>query len=350
MPVYKDEKRGTYFVKCYYVDYTGTKKQKYKRGFKLQREAKEWERSFLEKLQGTPDMTFQSLYDLYMEDMSHRLRGSTLEVKKNIFKNRILPFFGKKPINEINPADVRKWQAEMITGEYSDYYLNRLQNALSTLFNYAVQYYNLPENPCAKAGRLGRSTKSINFWTLNQYQTVLEQVSDIHARTALQLLFYSGMRCGELRALTFSDLDFNENTVSISKTLHHTEEGYKEAPPKTLGSNRVISMPAAIMEELKAYCEKVYKPASSDRVFTFSAQYIKRAMVTAASKAGLANIRIHDLRHSHVSLLIEMGFSPHLIADRIGDSVLMVNNTYGHLYPTKHKEVAEQLNSILVSK
>lgn len=74
MPAYYDEKTKTWFCKFYYTDYTGAKKQKKKRGFKLQREAKEWERTFLERLQGTPDMTFQALYDLYIEDMSHRLR------------------------------------------------------------------------------------------------------------------------------------------------------------------------------------------------------------------------------------------------------------------------------------
>ena len=64
MPIYRDEKTGNWFVKLYYTDYTGAKKQKLKRGFKLQREAKEWERDFLERQQGRPDMTFQTLYKL----------------------------------------------------------------------------------------------------------------------------------------------------------------------------------------------------------------------------------------------------------------------------------------------
>lgn len=349
MPVFKDEQRNTYYVKCYYTDYTGTKKQKLKRGFKLQREAKEWERTFLEKMQGSPDMTFQALYELYIEDMSKRLRESTMEVKKNMFKNRILPYFKDKPINTITPADIRKWQNTMMDGNYSEYYLNRLQNALSTVFNYAIQYYSLPSNPCTKSGRLGHSTKSLNFWTVDQYKEVLSHVSDIRAYTALQLLFYSGMRCGELRALTLADINFTENTINISKTLHHTEEGYKEAPPKTASSVRNISMPATIMDEIKAYCDKIYGLTDSDRVFDLSSHFIRKTMTLAASKTNLQRIRIHDLRHSHVSLLIDMGFSPHLVAERIGDTVQMVNSTYGHLYPTKHKEVADKLNDLLVS-
>ena len=85
MPAYYDEKTKKWFCKFYYVDYTGTRKQKKKRGFSLKREAMEWERNFLERQQGTPDMTFQALYDIYTEDMSHRLRESTMGAKEPFF-------------------------------------------------------------------------------------------------------------------------------------------------------------------------------------------------------------------------------------------------------------------------
>lgn len=350
MPIYKDEKTGNWYVKCYYQDYTGTKKQKLKRGFKLQREAKEWERSFLEKMQGTPDMTFQALYDLYIEDMSHRLRASSIETKKCILNKSILPYFKDKPVNTITPADVRKWQNEMMNKDYSEYYLHQLHITLSAVFSYAVQYYNLDINPCSRAGSMGRTTRSMNFWTLEQYNTILGKISDIRVYTALQVLFYSGIRCGEMLALELSDIDFEQNTISITKTLHHTEEGYKVAPPKTENGTRVVTMPIKVMEDIKAYCGKIYGLSSSDRIFTFSSQLIRRAMNAAVIDTDIPKIRIHDIRHSHVSLLIDMGFTPHLVADRIGDSVQMVNSVYGHLYPTKHKEVADRLNKLLVSK
>ena len=105
MPAYYDESTKTWFCKFYYTDYTGAKKQKKKRGFKLQREAKEWERAFLERLQGTPNMTFQALYDLYIEDKSHRIRQSTLDNTKCVFNTHILPYFKNKPINSITPTD-----------------------------------------------------------------------------------------------------------------------------------------------------------------------------------------------------------------------------------------------------
>lgn len=350
MPVFKDKERNTFYVKTYYQDYTGAKKQKLKRGFKLQREAKEWERKFLEKMQGTPDMTFQSLYDLYIEDMSHRLRENSVDGKKNVFKNRILPYFKDKPINAITPTDIRTWQNEQISKGYSDAYLDRIQNMLTTIMNYAVKYYNLPANPCDKAGHMGKRTRSQKFWTVDEFNQIMESVTDASASTALQVLFYSGMRFGELLALTMQDLDFTNNTISITKSLQHrAKAGDLITPPKTDNGIRCISMPPAIMQTIKSYTERIYGISASDHVFTFTKSLINGNMKRGAAAANIPLIRIHDLRHSHVSLLIDMGFSPHLIAERIGDTVQMVNNTYGHLYPTRHQEVADKLNELIVS-
>lgn len=350
MPVYKDKERNTYYVKTYYTDYTGTKKQKLKRGFKLQRDAKEWERAFLERQQGTPYMTFQSLYDIYIEDMSHRLRQNSIDGKKNVFKNRILPYFKDKPVNAITPRDIREWQNQQIEKGYSAAYLDRIQNMMTTILNYAVTYYNLPSNPCDKAGHMGKRTRSMNFWTLDQYNSFIQYVTDISAHTALQLLFYSGMRFGELLALTLADFDFNANTISITKSLQHKASGDLITPPKTENGIRTITMPAAIMQEIQDYTQKLYGIGPSDRVFTFTKSLIRGNMRRCSEKAGIPFIRIHDMRHSHVSLLIHMGFTPHLIAERIGDTVQMVNNTYGHLYPNKHAEVATKLDELIVSK
>lgn len=125
MPVYKDEERETWYVRCYYEDFTGKKKQIKKRGFKLQREAKEWEADFLRKQNGSTDMTFRSMYEIYIEDMGHRYRQSTIDGKKHVFEKLILPYFENKPINKITPKDIRSWQNELIGKAYSNSYLDR---------------------------------------------------------------------------------------------------------------------------------------------------------------------------------------------------------------------------------
>ena len=190
----------------------------------------------------------------------------------------------------------------------------------------------------------------MKFWTLEQYQNVLQYINDTMAHAAIQILFYSGIRFGEMLALHPADLDFNANTISITKSMQR--KGGKDiyTPPKTENGIRTVNMPAAIMEELKVYMGKIYGIQPHQRIFPFTKTFISNTIRRCSAAANEPYIRIHDLRHSHVSLLIELGFSPHLIADRIGDTVQMVNNTYGHLYPNKQSEVSDRLNSILVSK
>lgn len=115
MPAYYDEKAKSWYCKFYYTDYTGTKKQKKKRGFKLQREAKEWERNFLETQQADLSMTFENFVKIYYEDMKHRLREHTLIQKQYVIDKKLLPFFGKLPVSQITPAHVRKWQNSLIS-------------------------------------------------------------------------------------------------------------------------------------------------------------------------------------------------------------------------------------------
>lgn len=198
MPVYKDEERGTLYVRCYYEDFTRKKKQIKKRGFKLQREAKEWEADFLRKQKGSTDMTFRSMYEIYIEDMGHRCRQSTIDRKKHVFEKLILPYFENKPINKITPKDIRAWQNEMIAKDYSNSYLDRMQNMITALFNYAVDYFNLAENPCHKAGRMGKREVVVNFWTKDEFDRILAAMEDDPtAYVSFSLLYYSGIRFGD---------------------------------------------------------------------------------------------------------------------------------------------------------
>ncbi len=152
-------------------------------------------------------------------------------------------------------------------------------------------------------------------------------MSDIRIHAAIQVLFYSGMRCGEMLALTLADFDFKANTINVSKTLYRNHTGV----PKTDNSNRAITMPPAIMAEIKEYANKIYGIQPQDRVFAFSKESLKRNMIRYCELSDIPRVRIHDIKHSHVSLLIDMGFTPHLIVERIGDTVEMVNKVYGSI-------------------
>ena len=355
MPVFKDEERGTYYVKCYYTDYTGSKKQKKKRGFKLQREAKEWERSFLEQQQGQPDMTFEALYKLYIEDMSHRLRETTISGKKYLIETKLLPYFGTLPINEIKATTIRKWQNELTSyrdesgSAYSETYLKSINNQLSAILNYAVKYYDLPGNPCHKAGSMGKkNAEEMKFWTLHEFQLFITAMqNDIEGYTAFNTLYNTGMRIGELMALTPADIDTDAHTIAISKSYQRLNGKDLITEPKTPKSNRCISIPIFLENIIVDYMSKIYGLTADARIFPYNKFRLKRALQRGCKLSGVKQIRLHDLRHSHASLLIELGFSPLLIADRLGhEKVETTLNTYSHLYPHRQSEVALKLQEL----
>lgn len=138
----KDNKTGKWLIQYRYTDWQGIRKKSTKRGFNTKREAEEWLRNFLMSQQADFNMNFEDFLKLYYKDMEPRLRKNTLKTKKYIIDLKILPFFGKKSINSITTADIRKWQNELIAQCYSQTYLRTINNQLTAIFNYAVKYYD----------------------------------------------------------------------------------------------------------------------------------------------------------------------------------------------------------------
>ncbi|MBT9699139.1 tyrosine-type recombinase/integrase [Eubacterium ventriosum] len=349
MAVFKDETRNTYYVKTYYIDYTGEKKQKKKRGFKLKKDAVNWEREFLLQMQGEPDMTLNSLAELYLKDIKTRLKEITYDGHKHLLENRILPYLGNKPINLITPADIRNWQNTQISTGYSDAYLKRMNNLLVATFNFAVRFYNLKDNPCCLAGSMGKRKRTkITFWTKEEYFKFIALVDDITKYTMFQTLYYTGMRIGELLALTYNDIDLDNGIIRINKTVNFKGGKVNVTSPKTPKSNREITIPQLLVNDLNNYIKRIYDYKNTDRVFPYTKAILYNELKTKSEQAGLKKIRVHDFRHSHASLLIDMGINPLLISERLGhEKVETTLNTYSHLYPSRADELAEKLNKIV---
>ena len=352
MPVFKDEKRGTWYVMAWYRDWTGERKQKCKRGFPTKREAQDWERSFQMQTTADMDMTFEAFVELYTKDVRPRLKENTWLTKENIIQKKILPYFGKRKISEITTKDVIAWQNELLAYRdeqrkpYSQIYLKTLHNQLSAIFNHAVRFYELRSNPAAKAGNMGtEERKEMLFWTKAEYQRFAEAMMDKPlSYYAFEMLYWCGIREGELLALTPGDFDFGKQTVSISKSYQRIKGQDVVTDPKTAKSNRVIQMPAFLCEEMEDYIKSLYAAEPTDRIFPVTKSYLHREMDRGAKAAGVKRIRIHDLRHSHISLLIDMGFTALAIADRVGHESIDITYRYAHLFPTRQAEMADKLD------
>ena len=352
MAAFKNKTNGTWYVQFRYTDWKGERQQKLKRGFATKKEAQAWEREFLMQKQADVNMTFESFAQLYEKDMKPKLKLNTWLTKESIIQKKILPYFGKRKLSEITAKDVMDWQ-NVIRGltdakgkPYSPTYLKTVHNQLSALFNHAVRYYGLQVNPAAKAGNMGvEERREMLFWTKEEYLKFADAMMDKPlSYYAFEMLYWCGIREGELLALTPTDFDFEAGTVSISKSYQRLKGKDVITTPKTKKSNRVIKMPKFLCGEMEDYLKMFYSTGADERIFPVSKHYLHHEMDRGAKAAGVKRIRIHDLRHSHISLLIDMGFTALAIADRVGHESIDITYRYAHLFPTRQTEMADKLD------
>lgn len=352
MSAHKNSTNGTWYVQFRYTDWKGERKNKLKRGFATKKEALAWERQFLMQTHADLNMTLESFCELYEQDIKPKLKLNTWLTKESIIQKKILPYLGKRKVSEITPRDIISWQNEMrkLTDSkgkpYSTTYLKTIHNQMSAIFNHAVRYYGLSSNPAAKAGSMGeKEAEEMDFWTKEEFLKVIDAMMDspIHYY-AYEMLYWCGIREGELFALTPADFDFENRTVSINKSYQRIKGQDVITTPKTKKSIRVIQMPQFLADEIQDYIAMLYGAESDTRIFQMSKHSLKRAMEKACKATGVKVIRVHDLRHSHVSLLIDMGFSALAIAERVGHESIDITYRYAHLFPTRQTEMADKLN------
>lgn len=339
MPVYKKEQSGTWFCKFCYTDWNGIRKQKKKEGFKTKKEAMDYEREFLQRSTGSCHMSFSGMVELYLEDCRPRLKPTTMETKETMIRGKILPYFEKLPVDQINASTIRRWQNDLMAQGYSPTYLKSIHTQASTIFNFAVKYYRLSSNPCKMAGTIGKKqAEQMQIWMPEEFSRFVRAVKNKPVSwMAFHLLFWTGIRSGELLALTKEDFDFEAKTMRITKNYARQNQKDLILSPKTPKSKRIVTLPDFLADMMQDYIHT----HPEGRLFPQTKHYLYHEMQRGCRISGVRKIRIHDLRHSHASFLIEAGFSPLLIAERLGhENIQTTLQIYSHLYPNKQSEVA----------
>ena len=305
MAVIKNNKTGMWEVRTYYKDLTGARKQKTKRGFAKKSEALEWERNFKLKEDQSISMSFKSFVDIYLTDLEPRIKRNTFLTKKHIIETKILPYFGKRKLDDIRTSDVIQWQNEVMklkkdNGElFSPTYLKTIHNQLSAILNHAVNMYGLKDNVARKAGTMGKEeNKEMEFWTQEEFQAFLECVADKPiSYYAFEILYWTGIREGELLALQVKDIDFEQGTITVDESLTRLDGEDLITAPKTESSVRVITIHKELQEELKEYIATLYHVRPGTRLFAGRTKEMKRGI----KMSGVKKITVHCTRHSHAS-------------------------------------------------
>ena len=372
---YKEVTQWEVFLR--YKDLSGKTCKKHKKGFSQRKEAIAWEKEFLRKIENSEDITFKELYEKYIEYLCPRtkknickIKGSSLMNKMEIFRLHILPYFEKQNIHDIKPIDIISWHNELANKTCSRgnqslslAYLKKIHGQISAIFNYAIKFNGLKSNPAFIAGNFDDDNHiskidmtGNKWWTVEQYEKFAEVAMDNDIDYHLfETLFWNGLRIGEALALRKKDFDFKENYLYVrgnasGKAPEWTEDGNLEftntiTTPKN-GEPRRVKMMESYSDEMKDYIRRLYNLKDDDFVFPITKKTAQNHWRSICKKAGLPYMKLHGLRHSHISLLFSMDFNVLEIARRTGHKEQTVTYMYAELIGAKEKEMASRLDDV----
>lgn len=360
MPSYKYQtsKGATRWFCSFYAHdlITGRNHKVKKSGFTLKRDADQYERDYLARHSSiAANMTFGQVAENYLADLAQRKKARTAVNLRSSLNVHILPAFAGLPIAAITPAQIRALQNQLLAANLGRSTLKTALSALSSVFAFAASYYALSPNPCELAGKpalppaaAAAAQKHVHFWTLEQFQKFVTSALDPEYLLLFSILYWTGARLGEALALTLQDFNIEKEEIRINKALSYVPpQKFIIQSPKTAASVRDIVLPHHITLMLQDWAHLTDMKDPADMFFDIRyIQVVESYFLSHAKAAALPIIRVHDLRHSHASLLIRLGLPPVTVAKRLGHAdVKTTLSIYSHLYPQAQAELQNLLDN-----
>lgn len=415
----KDKKKWSkdgrsWYFRCYYTNSKGETKQKKSKLFLLKKMAKEAEKDFLDKndyskknaekdnvtsnqeenneiiREETPDhivdqeenneiikeempdqavdheenqtLKFLDIYEEWLLLKKPDLKPASYSTLWYNVNKHVRKFVEKYDLNSFSGKEIAKWYEYLDGTKLCVKSKNRLIGYYGELISYAIDNYGLDKDVTKRIKRIKFDDdienivlKKDNFWTYDEFKYFIHKIDNRFYKLVFNFLYFTGMRIGEVQALTWNDIDLKNKRITITKSLTYNTlgKGYKITTPKTKNSFRFVDIPDNLLELLKEHKqheEKLYgfnndmfvfgnvKPMARTTLRNNLNKYIK--------SLGMTKITIHGFRHSHVSLLINLGCDARQVAKRIGDTVNTVEKTYYHMFPEKEKMIVNKLNTL----
>lgn len=366
----KDKKRWTKDGRCwyfdtYFIDLDGKKQEKRSKYYKTKKEAQEAEREFLinndnNKIIDNKNVTFEKVYSDWLELKQIKLKVTSFYRIKKTLNYNILEFFKNYQLKDINYNTISNWQKNFSNRNLNIKYKNMIISYLKNIFNYAEKFYNFDSKISDKLYTYRDDTPKIennieeNFWTYEEFNKFISVVDDNLYYLMFNFLYYTGVRFGEMIALNWNDINFKNKTLKITKSLSNKVEETKFiiTKPKTENSIREIELDDNLINLLKEHHKEEKKIYNfNENMFVFgninyiSATTFRRQLKKYIEKSNVKYITPHGFRHSHVSLLIYLGCDSRDVANRIGDTVNIVEEVYYHMFPIKKKNTINVLNN-----
>lgn len=352
MAVYKDEQTKGQWKARFRLE----GKDYQKRGFKTKKEAVTWEAQKRLEAKKGEGMLFDTLCREYLEAQKPRVQKTTWESAKQAIDRHFLPTFSGRQIDTITVEDIIAWQNKLMDGCYSSSYLRSLQSRLAAVFNWGVKVYGIT-SPLKYAPPMGskKHRKKLQIWTIDDLTRALSYLDrrnplDDSFYLFLSLAFFTGLRRGELLALTLDDfkdqgLGTARPVVVVSKSLKKAAGVEYIGSPKTPASRREVAISEELYKEVIAYTKRLYDYQPNERLFPFYLGSPGRKLKKLIKKANLPEITPHGLRHSCASILINSGADPKQVQQFLGhENITETLDTYSHLYEGRQHELVDVMS------
>ena len=266
-------------------------------------------------------------------------------------------------LKDFNIEHFEKWKKEINSYEFTTNHKNHLFKFFKELLNYATKWYNFnftaTYNKMTNFNDPNEIPKEMLFFTYNEFKKFISVEDDILFKTMYETFYYCGLRRGELRGLTWKDIDFENSYLSVNKNVvannsDDKDKFYLVTTPKTKSSIRNIPMPKVLLEDLQklyevskkhyGFNDKWYVFGDTDPITSGKIRYRKNRNCKLAE---VKQIRIHDFRHSCVSLLINSGATINVVAKYLGHTKIDETlNTYSHLFKNQMNEIVNIIDNL----
>lgn len=347
---------GKWLFDIYIQNYNGERKRIRKYGFKTKKEATELERVHLNTINNIDtQITLKRAIDEYLLYNQGRVKQLTITVQEGVLRVNVLSYFGDNYVlNNLKKIDVIKWQQRMIEDGKTTDTINRATIYFKTMYSLSKDNYGLKHDPFKNIKKYKKDhDKQILIYTKEEFEMFIRVVDDIEYEMLYRVLYFTGMRIGEALALNWNDFDEVNNTLKISKSASFAHKGksFVIGTTKNVQSNRVVAIPNHLVTDLKKlksfYTQ--YGPVSNnnyilgfEKPINYNTLRFRHNGYTKESK--LHRIKIHDFRHSHASLLINLGAPIVLISKRLGHKNTSTTlNVYSHMFKSTEDEILKLL-------
>lgn len=280
------------------------------------------------------------------------LRPSTLLAYGNLIKHHIKPALGNTRVTSLTPNQVQTFYSDLRKKGLSRRTVQYVHAVLHRALNQAVRWGMIYSNVTDLVDAPKPKRKPFKTWTNSELRLFLKAVEDHQWYVIYVIASYCGLRQGEILGLHRGDIDLDKGIIQVKHQLTYVRgQGMLITEPKTRKSKRPVTLPPSALEILKKYL-KYFK--NDGLIFTtrsgkpISPRNIVRHFKKVIEKEGLTDIRFHDLRHTHATLLLEAGVHPKVVQERLGHSQISLTlDTYSHVIPSLQTEAADQFEALL---